>query len=203
MFDLNISPSIVYWSNPIQSGLIFGTVFLFMVSLCFNSLITVVSYTLLIIMTMVASLKLYTNVMVKLKKADASSDPLAPLYNHPLTIANQSISDMSPRIADSINMFTRELRALFFIENHVDTIKFCLSLYSLTYIGAWFNALTLLILAWVGAFTFPKLYQMNKHEVDKAMDVINSKVEMVKEKIESFLPPGMKTNKVSAEEKEK
>jgi len=203
MFDLNISPSILYWSNPIKSGVVFGTVLLFMVSLCFNSLITVVCYTFLIIMAVVASLKLYTYVMVKLKKADASSDPLAPLYNHPLTIPHQVVSDMSPRIADTLNMFTRELRGLFFIENHVDTIKFCLSLYSLTYIGAWFNALTLLILVWVGAFTFPKLYQMNQHEVDQAMGMINSKVEMVKEKIESFLPPGMKTVKVSAEEKEK
>lgn len=48
----------------------------------------------------------------------------------------------------------------------VDTIKFGLSLWLLTYIGAWFNALTLVILAWVGLFTLPKVYVNNQAQVD-------------------------------------
>ena len=44
----------------------------------------------------------------------------------------------------------------------MDTIKFGLSLWGLTYIGSWFNAMTLIILAWVAAFSIPKLYKMNQ-----------------------------------------
>ena len=40
----------------------------------------------------------------------------------------------------------------------VDTLKFGLCLYLLTFLGAWFNALTLVTLVWVAAFTLPKLY---------------------------------------------
>ena len=32
-------------------------------------------------------------------------------------------------------------------------MKFGLCLYVLTYVGAWFNALTLVILAWIGVFS--------------------------------------------------
>ena len=37
----------------------------------------------------------------------------------------------------------------------MDTLKFGLCLYVLTYVGAWFNALTLVILAWIAVFTLP------------------------------------------------
>ena len=43
-----------------------------------------------------------------------------------------------------------------------DSGKFCISVYCLTYIGSWFNLLTLLILAWVAVFTLPKLYINNQ-----------------------------------------
>ena len=50
---------------------------------------------------------------------------------------------------------------LFLVENMVDTIKFGLSLWCLTYIGSWFNAMTLVILAWVTAFTVPKVLEIH------------------------------------------
>ena len=37
-----------------------------------------------------------------------------------------------------------------------------MSLWCLTYIGSWFNAITLVILAWIAAFTIPKAYIMNQ-----------------------------------------
>ena len=49
----------------------------------------------------------------------------------------------------------------------METLKFGLCLYVLTYVGAWFNALTLLILAWIGVFTVPKLYLNNQAAVDE------------------------------------
>ena len=50
-----------------------------------------------------------------------------------------------------------ELRRLFLVENMLDSVKFGLSLWVLTYIGSWFNAMTLVIMAWVGIFTVPKV----------------------------------------------
>ena len=83
----------------------------------------------------------------------------------PVTVPTETITNMSPCVASSLNKFTTELRRLFLVEDMVDTIKFGLSLWLLTYIGSWFNMLTLLILAWITLFVSPKLYQQNKSQV--------------------------------------
>ena len=57
-----------------------------------------------------------------------------------------------------IELVTRSIcRRLFMVENMLDSIKFGLSLWVLTYIGSWFNAMTLLILGWIGLFSIPKV----------------------------------------------
>lgn len=45
-----------------------------------------------------------------------------------------------------INAFLAELRRLFLVEDLVDSIKFALLLWCLTYLGSWFNGMTLVIL---------------------------------------------------------
>merc|ERR1712113_1328657 len=67
----------------------------------------------------------------------------------------------------------------------VDTIKFGLSLWLLTYIGSWFNMLTLLILAWIVLFSTPKLYQQNQAQVDEVLGQVMAQVDEVKGKVPS------------------
>ena len=70
-------PALVYWEDPVQTGAIFGSVLVGLVSLASCSLITVASYSCLALLTGVLLVKLYSFVMVKAGKADAGSDPLA------------------------------------------------------------------------------------------------------------------------------
>ena len=70
----------------------------------------------------------------------------------------------------------------------VDTIKFGLSLWLLTYVGSWFNFLTLVILAWIGAFSLPKLYQQNQAQVDQVVAQITTQLEEVKAKVLALIP---------------
>merc|ERR1712179_325203 len=120
-------------------------------------------------MGVVLAVKLYSYVMVMLKKAEPGSDPLAMVAAMPVTVPADTISSMSPCVAASLNNFTTELRRLFLVENMVDTIKFGLSLWLLTYLGSWFNFLTLIILGWLGLFTLPKLYINNQAQVDSGV----------------------------------
>ncbi len=70
---------------------------------------------------------------------------------------------------DKLNCTLLELRRLFLVENMLDSVKFGLSLWVLTYIGSWFNAMTLLILSWVGLFTVPKVI-LNLYSLVNAFD---------------------------------
>ena len=181
-------PAIVYWEDPVVSGGVFGAVLVVLLALSSYSLITVVSYTCLTLLMVVLGVKVYSYVMVMMKKAEPGSDPLAKVSAMAVTIPDDTITNMSPCIAGFINKTTTELRRLFLVEDMVDTIKFGLSLWLLTYIGSWFNMLTLLILAWVAFFSLPKLYANNQAQVDEVMGQVMSQVEEVKGKVLALIP---------------
>ena len=75
-----------------------------------------------------------------------------------------------------------------------------LGLYFMTYIGAWFNALTLVTLSWLGLFSLPKLYLNNKVQVDEVMAKVMAQAGELKAKVEAFLPASMKPAVVKKEE---
>lgn len=181
-------PSVVYWEDPVQSGAIFGSVLVGLVSLASCSLLSVVSYSCLSLLTLVLLVKLYSFVMVKAGKAEAGSDPLAKVAAFPLTVPAETINNVAPCLAGSLNAAVTELRRLFLVESMVDTIKFGLSLWLLTYVGAWFNALTLIILAWVAFFTLPKVYINNQTQVDEVLAKVMAQVEEVKGKVVALIP---------------
>ena len=181
-------PAIVYWEDPVVSGGVFGAVLVVLLALSSYSLITVVSYTCLTLLMVVLGVKVYSYVMVMMKKAEPGSDPLAKVSAMPVTIPDDTITNMSPCLASVVNKTTTELRRLFLVEDMVDTIKFGLSLWLLTYIGSWFNMLTLLILAWVTLFSAPKLYVLNQAQVDEVMGQVMSQIEEVKGKVLAMIP---------------
>jgi len=178
----------VYWEDPVQTGAVFGAVLVGLVSLASCSLITVCSYSCLTLLLLVLGVKLYSFVMVKAGKAEAGSDPLAKVADLPLSVPADTVSSLAPCVAGTINNGLAELRRLFLVESMVDTIKFGLSLWLLTYIGAWFNALTLVILAWVGLFTLPKVYVNNQAQVDEVVGKVMTQVEEVKAKVVALIP---------------
>jgi hypothetical protein len=86
-----------------------------------------------------------------------------------------------------------ELRRLFLVEDMVDSLKFGLLLWVLTYIGAWFNGMTLVILALVAVFTLPKVYDTYKAQIDQHVGLARNKVEALWKQVQEKLPlPGKK-----------
>jgi len=180
--------SLVYWENPIVSGAVFGSVLVTLVSLCYYSLIYVVSNLSLLLLFAVGAIKLYTKIMVMLGKATPGSDPLEPIAAMSVTIPTDNIQAYSKTASDKINAIVSELRRLFLVDNMVDTIKFGLSLWCITYIGAWFNAMTLIILAWIAAFSIPKVYLMNQDQADEVIGKVMTQVEEIKSKVMAMIP---------------
>lgn len=180
--------SLVEWENPILSGGVFGSVLVTLVSLCYYSLLYVCSNLALLLLGAVCAVKLYTKVMVMLGKATAGSDPLEQISNTSVLIPTESIEQMSVCLADRLNVVVTELRRLFLVENMVDTIKFGLSLWCLTYIGSWFNAMTLVILAWIAAFSLPKAYKMNQDKVDEVIGKLKVQFDEIKDKVMAMIP---------------
>ena len=58
----------------------------------------------------------------------------------------------------------------------------------LTYIGSWFNMLTLVILAWIALFATPKLYQQNQAQVDEVLGQVMTQLKEVQDKVLALIP---------------
>ena len=56
-------------------------------------------------------------------------------------------------------------------------------MYLLTFVGRLVNMVTLLIMAWVVAFSWPRIYQDNQTKIDEALAPIKVKVEELTSKL--------------------
>jgi hypothetical protein len=109
-------------------------------------------------------------------------------------------AELSTGLAEKLNCGLGELRRLFLVDNMVDTVKFGLSLWCLTYIGSWFNAMTLLILTWITVFTVPKIYQNNKAAIDDVLGKVKVQLDEVKGKVMAVMPAQLKPAVVEKED---
>lgn len=63
-----------------------------------------------------------------------------------LTFSQEKVTQVSEVAVAHVNAAITELRRLFLVEDLVDSIKFGVLLWCLTYLGAWFNGMTLIIM---------------------------------------------------------
>ena len=69
----------------------------------------------------------------------------------------------------------------------METLKFGLGLYVMTYVGACFNLLTLSIFSWIAIFTAPRLYVSHQALLDELAKKAAGKVKQAKVKVMSSL----------------
>ena len=137
-------------------------------------------------------------------QADPSSDPLIAITNievgfpsdqighktflPQVNIPPEKVAEITGFLVDVANPSIMELRRLFLLENWFDSIKFVLCLWGFTYIGSWFNMMTLIILSWVGLFTMPLLYKNNQAAVDEIVGSVNTQMTEIKDKVMAVIP---------------
>merc|ERR1711872_128394 len=81
-----------------------------------------------------------------------------------------------PRIRRNHLFLHGDLRRLVLVEDMIDSIKFGIFLWVMTYIGAWFNGLTLLILGLVSMFSLPKTYEVYQEQIDAYLALAQDQV---------------------------
>merc|ERR1712095_235233 len=114
------------WEDPIHSGIIFGSVLVTLISICYYSLISVVAYCSLTALLAVVSLKVYTYVMVTFLKKE-TPNPLAKVAAINVSISEDKVNSLANNATTKLNASLVELRRLFLVENMLDSIKFGLS----------------------------------------------------------------------------
>jgi len=180
------------WEDPVESGIVFGSVFVSLLSMCYFSLISVVAYVCLTTLVAVIGFKIYSYVMVNFMKKEVPINPLVKVSEINVSIPEDKVNQFANNATSKLNSSLLELKRLFLVENMLDSVKFGLSMWVLTYIGSWFNAMTLILMAWVAIFAVPKLYLQNKTQLDPVLDKVKAQFNEISGKVTALIPSGQK-----------
>lgn len=189
--DESLLEELIYWRQVKKSGLVFGAVLAVLLSLTCFSLISVVAYLALGALTVAIAFRVYRNVLQAVQKS-SEGHPFKEYLDKDLSVPKEKVHEAADVLAKHADQVVARLRSLFLVEDLVDSLKLALLLWVLTYVGSWFNGMTLIILAYVALFTLPKVYETYKTEIDQYLSVARTHVGNVLGSIKSKIPIGQR-----------
>jgi len=177
---------LIYWRDVKKTGVVFGSTAVLLLSLALFSVLSVVAYLSLITLTVTISYRVYRNILTAVQKT-GDGHPFQRFLEIDVSLSSDAVHKFADQLATHVVCTVSELRRLFLVEDMVDSLKFGLLLWVLTYIGAWFNGMTLIIAADVMLFTVPKFYEENKVEIDKNVDIVKKQVKDIWNKVQTMV----------------
>ncbi|XP_051936669.1 reticulon-3-like isoform X9 [Hippocampus zosterae] len=181
---------LLYWRDVKTTGVVFGAVLLLLLSLTACSIVSVCSYVGLALLSVTVCFRIYKGVLQAIQKSD-EGHPFKQYLEREVTLSEDVVHKYSDVLLERINKTVSELRRLFLVEDLVDSIKFAVLMWVLTYVGALFNGLTLVILAVIGAFSCPIIYEKHQAQIDRYLALVNKQIKDIVGKIQAKVP-GMK-----------
>ncbi|KAL2750793.1 reticulon-1-A isoform X3 [Vespula maculifrons] len=179
--------TLIYWRDPKKSGAVFGATLGLLLSLAYFSLISVLAYLSLLILIATVAFRIYKSVLQAIQKT-SDGHPFKYVLDLDLTLPTEKTHELADIAVAHINATISELRRLFLVEDIVDSLKFGVLLWCFTYIGSWFNGMTLMIIGVVALFTLPKVYETNKTQIDENLALVKGKVDEFTAKIKAAIP---------------
>jgi len=157
---------LVHWRDPICSASVCGGILFTCICLSIFSVISILSYTGLVILLLNVVGRTYTHFV---GSTDSLPEPLRKLLtsNVECSLSDDQVNEYSERAKNYLKTWSSHLIDLLTVKDYMQSLKFGAILYIMTYIGAWFNFLTLCILATIVVFAFPPIYELNKAHMDE------------------------------------
>ncbi|XP_036397521.1 reticulon-1a isoform X2 [Megalops cyprinoides] len=182
-----VAMDLLYWRDLKQTGIVFGSVLLLLFSLTQFSVVSVVAYLALAALSATISFRIYKSVLQAVQKTD-EGHPFKSYLDMEIALSQDQIQKYADNAQLYLNSTLKELRRLFLVQDLVDSLKFAVLMWLLTYVGALFNGLTLLIMAVVSMFTMPVVYEKYQAQIDQYLGLIRTHVNSVVGKIQAKIP---------------
>ncbi|XP_076872088.1 reticulon-4b isoform X3 [Brachyhypopomus gauderio] len=182
---------LLYWRDVKNTGVVFGALLLLLLSLSACSIISVLSYVALALLSVTVTLRIYKGVLQAIQKSD-EGHPFRAYLDQEIALSQELVHKYSDVVLERVNAILIELRRLFLVEDLVDSLKFAVIMWILTYVGALFNGLTLLILGLVGVFTLPIVYEKHQTQIDHYIALVNKQIKDITGKIQAKIPGAKK-----------
>merc|ERR1711868_176586 len=179
--------SLLYWENPRGSGIICGSVLVCLLAVRYFSLISVIGNLSLALVTATMSFRIYKSVLAAVNKTN-EGHPFKQFLEVDVTLPADKVSSLSDSFFSKLNSILLKLKSILLVENTVESVKFAVLMYLLTYVGAMMNGLTIVTLAWVGVFSAPRVYRDNQKQIDEAILPLKTKFDDLQGKLQAALP---------------
>lgn len=178
---------LLYWRDIKQTGIVFGSCLLLLFSLTQFSVVSVVAYLALAALSATISFRIYKSVLQAVQKTD-EGHPFKSYLELEITLSQEQIQKYTDCLQFYVNNTLKELRRLFLVQDLVDSLKFAVLMWLLTYVGALFNGLTLLLMAVVSMFTLPVVYVKHQAQIDQYLGLVRNHINAVVAKIQAKIP---------------
>jgi len=156
------------WKDPIQTGVVFGNVSVFFI------LTTLGGYTVLSVVSYILLLLVIVSFMVKL--VGKFYAPAAKLQIPTLALSEETVGDYVETFVELVNRALAAFTAVFSGSDFLLSAKFAGGLYVTAKVGNWLSGTALMFTAFLLAFTVPKVYEMNKAKIDEVLALVMEKV---------------------------
>ncbi|CAD6186845.1 unnamed protein product [Caenorhabditis auriculariae] len=191
---------LIYWRDPKKSGIALSLALIALFILGRYPLLSVIAYTGLAVVAATLGFRIFKSVEGQIKKT-GGENPFQEFLAKDLTVPQDRVHAQVDVLVEHGNCLANQIKRLVFVDSILDTAKFGLFLWSLTYIASWFSGCALAFLAIVGTFSIPKLYETYQEPIDANLAVVKQHLQNVQNTLEEKLPFLRRTT-VEVEKKE-
>jgi len=183
---------LIYWRDISRSAVAFGTILSLLVSLAFFSIISVLSYACLGVLCVTTIIRVFDFVSAKFQSSSSSgqeeSGILRRCFARTINLQEDKVHQQVDVLIRHVQYYVLRLQQWFLVEDLIDSLKFAAILWALTYVGAWFSGLALLIIAFVGLFTIPKVYEVYKVPLDQYYETARTQAKVAVDQLHATVP---------------
>nr|KAF6467593.1 reticulon 3 [Rousettus aegyptiacus] len=178
---------LIFWRDVKKTGFVFGTTLIVLLSLAAFSVISVVSYLILALLSVTIGFRVYKSVIQAVQKSE-EGHPFKAYLDVDITLSSEAFHNYMNAAMVHINRALKLVIRLFLVEDLVDSLKLAVFMWLMTYVGAVFNGITLLILAELLVFSVPIVYEKYKTQIDHYVGIARDQTKSIIEKIQAKLP---------------
>ncbi|KAJ8348497.1 hypothetical protein SKAU_G00270860 [Synaphobranchus kaupii] len=169
---------LIYWREIGRTGVVFTGLVLGLLCLFQLSAITVISTVSLSIMCFTLPVRLLYKAL-ELLRWSRGAHPFQSYIEPDASLTDEQTILYVQRIVVTAASAITEIKRLFFVADLIDSIKFVVLMYLLTYVGILCNGLTLLIIGVICIFSLPLFYKRHQERIERVVTAVTSPVKKI------------------------
>jgi len=186
--------NIFYWRDPVKSGLLFGifNFFFFLISYGEYTVLTLVSYLLFSLLGVCVGYANYVVLKASWLQGKHAENPFKERFKDAkFHLSKETAQKHLDTVVDIVNLTVDTYRDVFYSVNVALSLKWLAYFFLFAQVGKMFSGETLVYLAGLGAFVWPRLYQEKQKEIDQVYGLAMKQADVYIQLGLSKVPPAV------------